>query len=691
MSGGTGIGITYKTFKERSSAPATPSSTYNRLYFKSTGLYYVGSDGTEIHVAGTGLDALLYKGVINCSANPNYPAADAGHIYFVSVAGKIGGASGTNVVAGDMLVCNTDGTAAGDQATVGSKWNILEKNVDFSNVTITGGTINGATIGATTPAAGAFTTLKATTGAAAGLILQSDASGNLTYTDPAAAANAGLSSMVNPKAMSQGVSMTYAASGSSGITVADNDNIDFGTGNFTLVWKGSLPDWTPSASVILITKDDAVNTGWQYYIKTDGMIGFWMRNGNKFGSSTCTTGVVDGTTHELAVTVEPATGTFTHYLDGVKLGDTVVSGALTDCSTTAPLYILGQSSTARTAGTVHHAYTFNRALTAAEVLDLYRNGIAFADKWGSNTELITAQNDRDFSSETIGNWTLASDDTTATVAYNVGPAAEKCAKFTAGATLGTYRVALLATSKIATLLPNKKYRASVDIYVPVGHGITSLSISQSSIAGSTTVVENAFSVSTVGVWQRISSIIALADDVTGSLAINLLTSTPSSYLYFDNVSINEVGATLALESEGIQPAPGQWLDSSSNNLHALQPATGSTLTRSKKDFEYRWTNTWTASSAAQYIGGLNQAVLSADHFITDIITQATVTTDVKNLELGDGSAVAKFVAAFAPSATRTSQTIAAQNDGTNLKLVYTPAGEATMTVETIIRGFIWEP
>ncbi|MFA5324219.1 MAG: hypothetical protein WC373_16210, partial [Smithella sp.] len=78
-------------------------------------------------------------------------------------------------------------------------------------------------------------------------------------------------------------------------------------------------------------------------------------------------------------------------------------------------------------------------------------------------------------------------------------------------------------------------------------------------------------------------------------------------------------------------------------------------------------------------------------FITDIITQATVTTDVKNLELGDGSAVAKFVAAFAPSATRTKQTIAAQNDGTNLKLVYTPAAEATMTVETIIRGFIWEP
>jgi len=41
----------------------------------------------------------------------------------------------------------------------------------------------------------------------------------------------------NPKAPSQAVDMTVAASGSSGIMVADNDNIDFGMDNFTLVWR----------------------------------------------------------------------------------------------------------------------------------------------------------------------------------------------------------------------------------------------------------------------------------------------------------------------------------------------------------------------------------------------------------------------------------------------------------------------
>ena len=61
-------------------------------------------------------DVMAFKGVINASANPNYPAADAGATYRISVAGKIGGASGTNVEAGDMLLCLVDGTASGTQA-----------------------------------------------------------------------------------------------------------------------------------------------------------------------------------------------------------------------------------------------------------------------------------------------------------------------------------------------------------------------------------------------------------------------------------------------------------------------------------------------------------------------------------------------------------------------------------------------
>lgn len=83
-------------------------------------------------------DALLFKGVIDCSANPNYPAADAGFVYKVSVAGKIGGASGKNVQVGDTLYCITDTTASGNEATVGSNWVIVQNNLEAASTTVAG-------------------------------------------------------------------------------------------------------------------------------------------------------------------------------------------------------------------------------------------------------------------------------------------------------------------------------------------------------------------------------------------------------------------------------------------------------------------------------------------------------------------------------------------------------------------------
>lgn len=74
-------------------------------------------------------DAMVFKGVIDCSTNPNYPAADRGWTYKVSVAGKIGGASGVSVEVGDTAMCLTDGTASGNQATVGANWNIVQANL----------------------------------------------------------------------------------------------------------------------------------------------------------------------------------------------------------------------------------------------------------------------------------------------------------------------------------------------------------------------------------------------------------------------------------------------------------------------------------------------------------------------------------------------------------------------------------
>ena len=75
-------------------------------------------------------DAMVFKGAIDCSGNPNYPAADTGWAYRVSVAGKIGGAAGVAVEIGDLLTCTADGTPAGNHATVGSRWTVVQANLD---------------------------------------------------------------------------------------------------------------------------------------------------------------------------------------------------------------------------------------------------------------------------------------------------------------------------------------------------------------------------------------------------------------------------------------------------------------------------------------------------------------------------------------------------------------------------------
>ena len=71
---------------------------------------------------------MVYKGVIDCSGNPNYPASSTGWVYVVSVAGKIGGASGATVEVGDMIICTVT-NGGGTQAAVGADFDIVQANL----------------------------------------------------------------------------------------------------------------------------------------------------------------------------------------------------------------------------------------------------------------------------------------------------------------------------------------------------------------------------------------------------------------------------------------------------------------------------------------------------------------------------------------------------------------------------------
>lgn len=79
-------------------------------------------------------DALVYKGTVAGGDTAPYgaltPAANKGYVYKVTTAGKIDGVS---VEVGDMLICNTDDTAAAtadNYETVAAKWDFIQTNLD---------------------------------------------------------------------------------------------------------------------------------------------------------------------------------------------------------------------------------------------------------------------------------------------------------------------------------------------------------------------------------------------------------------------------------------------------------------------------------------------------------------------------------------------------------------------------------
>ena len=108
---------------------------------------------------------LTFRTLMDCSANPNYPIGQQGDYYIVSHAGKIGGASGIDVTAGDTLFCRVNDTASGDQIAAGGNWTVGQ------------GKIEGAVVGPDSAASGDFALFDGASGALlkdAGLSLDTD-------------------------------------------------------------------------------------------------------------------------------------------------------------------------------------------------------------------------------------------------------------------------------------------------------------------------------------------------------------------------------------------------------------------------------------------------------------------------------------------------------------------------------------
>jgi hypothetical protein len=88
-----------------------------------------------------------------------------------------------------------------------------------------------------------------------------------------------VSMLTNPKAMSQGVYLTGATSGSSGLRASNNANLNMNYNNFTIHFENlCLPDYTPAAVQILAQKWEA-SVGWSLELLANGYLGLYINAG----------------------------------------------------------------------------------------------------------------------------------------------------------------------------------------------------------------------------------------------------------------------------------------------------------------------------------------------------------------------------------------------------------------------------
>jgi len=155
--------------------------------------------------------------------------------------------------------------------------------------------------------------------------------------------------------------------------------------DFTLVWRGSLPDWTPDATQNLIAKGIGVLGGVQLCVITDGYIKLVLYGIPSLFQASAVNSFIDGTIHEIAFSsinkVGAVDGAAVLYVDGVVPAQTFdVTADKTTWMSDASLLDnarIGDSNSNGGGegrwfdGSISDVRIYNRALSAEEVKQLY--------------------------------------------------------------------------------------------------------------------------------------------------------------------------------------------------------------------------------------------------------------------------------------------------------------------------------
>jgi len=285
------------------------------------------------------------------------------------------------------------------------------------------------------------------------------------------------------------------------------------------------------------------------------------------------------------------------YLNGVFISNTTVVDTI---SVSASSYIGGYlfgGSPVFTLSNIYLTRLHNRALSASEVLAYYNQGrpdlyqIPYADRWGSQTELITNSANRDFSSDT-GFWTKG---TGVTIADNVAHFVDVPVGVN-----GLLRATLMSTGK--------QYKLTFTI--------------SNFVKGSLTIF--------------FGSTQAVALSANGTYSITMV-SSGNNYIYFacgvistfdiDDVSLVQVGAVADYRfNEG---SGYQIKDYSTNKLHGTLNGTYDNFWQNNKQF-FTAELTFLHSAISSTAATTTLFKLPANVKIKELITDPTVAFDTDN-------------------------------------------------------------
>jgi hypothetical protein len=490
----------------------------------------------------------------------------------------------------------------------------------------------------------------------------------------------------NPLAQAVSVQMTAAASGSNGIRVLDNDNIDMGTNDFTLHWEGALPDYSP-ASVVYFYEKYSSGSGLTFSLRTSGVLRLEIIPDFVSADTNIALTIVDGSFVKITASVVRQTaasnGSVTFYVNGVQYGAvyTLAAGVPTTVSNSDSLFISGRSTT-RTAGSLQASRLFNRALTSAEVLDLSINGVALADRGASQTPVYES----DFSAGEDG-WGGADAGTQVTGNIDAIDGEDNWLRLKKITAIGALRA-----RRNLTIASGFLFRNSIRIHNPSASGVyvgVFINVFPSSGAQTTTfVLVPAGTSIDYPVSSVLSGTTSLGVAITNSSGVVSSTVAVDDEIYVKNIVTTQVGLTSELIASNAQSNTGQIFDTSGNKNHALLPASGATVVGRpvSQTREVRWTNTWAGTNELQYIGGVNQAILPANAYIESIVGTVSGATP-HDIIIGNGSDTDRYVTITTGLAAGTTNfALAARTtDGTNLKLTVDPDTDCSMSIAWVIR------